>query len=130
MSVKTFTKAQLAELSKKPNSVVYQYASPDPLAEPIPLDIVEKQVLDCWARLQELRETDAQFEDIKKKVDAEFATLEETHPMLYSRIVNRESTQAHFDALMFVIKVKKEDPSDAGRAKVAQRLKEQFPMFK
>jgi hypothetical protein len=74
--------------------------------------------------------TDAEFYTIKSQLDVEFAALEKTHPNLYARIVDVKTTQAHFDALMFMINAHKEDPSAAGRDRVAQKLKEQFASAK
>ena len=134
MSAKTFTKSQLADLAKNPHNVVYECANRAPVAKPISLDKVEQQALNVWQRFQDLRAdrelTDAEFNTIKSQLDVEFAALEHSHPNLYARIVDRKTTQAHFDALMFIIKAQKEDPSDAGRERVAQKLKEQFPILK
>lgn len=134
MTARMLTDAQLAELAKNPNNVVYEYANREAPAEPMSLDQIEQQARDCWQRFRELRAdrelTDAQFDKIKQELDVEFEALEYSQPLLYTRIVDRETTQAHVDALMFIIKVKQEDPSDAGRAKVSEKIKEQFPILK
>jgi|APFre7841882793_1041355.scaffolds.fasta_scaffold25177_2 hypothetical protein len=122
---------KLAELARDPSNRVLCSVPSAPLSKPVPLDTVERNVRRCWKRYCELKGkkpelTPVEFNAIKATLDDEFKQFEFTHPTFYSQIVKPDATQEHIDTMLYIINVRREDPSEAGHAKVKERLKSQF----
>ena len=125
------TDEKLDELAKDPNNHVMRCVRSAPLPKPVSLDTVERNVRKCWRRYCELRGdkhelTLVEFNSIKAILDDEFKRFELTHPTFYSQIVKLDVTQQHIDTMLYIINMKREDPSEVGHAKVNERLKSQF----
>jgi hypothetical protein len=135
MDPQVLTDEKVKLLAEDPRNKVYRYVSRDPLPEPVPLDTVEQLIKNCWKRFSELRAealyknpvmTERAFVRIRNTMNQEFKTFTNTHPLIFDRIVNPESTQAHIDTLIYMVHLKRKDPSNEGRAQLAKHVVDKF----
>jgi hypothetical protein len=130
-SFQRLTDKDLARLAKNPNNHVMQSVVRPPCGVSVALDEVARTVNKCWERVSELRAaypkpTPQEASDVQKTLDTEFKSFAFTHPTFYAQIINQRTTQSHIDTMLYIIKVRQEDPSDEGKNKVTERLKKQF----
>ena len=138
MAKQTFvrmTDEQLAKLAEDPQNHVMQCVKRPPLAKCVPLDEVEASVHKMWGRVNALRAakpnpTPKDSSDIYQQIEKEFHEFKYTHPTFYTQILNPKATQSHIDTMLYIIQVRREDPSEEGQEKIKQRLKAQFTFSK
>lgn len=135
MDPQILTDERVAALAEDPRNKVYRYVSREPLAQAVPLDDVQRLVTSCWQRFSELRTaalaknqvmSKKAFVRIRDTMNEEFKDFSFTHPLIFDRIVNPESTQVHVDTLLFMINLRRNDPTEEGRAKLAKRVIDTF----
>ena len=135
MDPQVLTDEKVKLLAEDPRNKVYRYVSRDPLPEPVPLDTVEQLIKNCWTRFSELRVealsrnpvmTEQAFVRIRKTMQQEFKTFSNTHPLIFDRIVNPESTPDHIDTLIYMVHLRRQDPTNEGRAKLAKHVVDKF----
>lgn len=133
------TEEQAIELAKNPQNIVYHYADREPLPKAVPLDKVNLSVIKCWEKYKDLRReviaahgsvTQASYKKIHKKLSIEFANFSFTHPLIFDRIVHPETTQKQIDTILWMIEIKREEPGDSGRVKLAKHVMDKFAVTK
>ena len=129
------TDEKIAALAEDPRNQVYRYVSRERLPQAVPLDEVEQLVTDCWRRFSDLRGaalaknpvmSKKSFVRIRDTMNQEFKNFSFTHPLIFDRIVNPESTQVHVDTLLYMINLRRNDPTEAGRTRLAKKVMDTF----
>ncbi|MGB1272127.1 MAG: hypothetical protein ACPG5T_08640, partial [Endozoicomonas sp.] len=133
---------RLAELSKDPANLVYHYADREPLPEEdiVPVDQVRDKIERLFQVLQEFRRQfsekgvamqEKHWKRIKAKImsNPEWKSFSFTHPLIYDRIVNPETTEKEIEALMFMIFLhSRKDKVPNGKEVLAEYLLTNFSM--
>ena len=70
--------------------------------------------------------TEKTFVRIRKTMQHEFETFSHTHPLIFDRIVNPETTSAHIDTLIYMVHLRRREPTNEGRAKLAKHVVDKF----
>ena len=126
------SEAKARELADNPDNLVYYYKEREPLKSVVPLEDVESNVLQCWADFQWQRKqvqpemTKKKFDKIKVLLSQKWSEFAFTHPLIFDRIVHPETRQAEIDAILYMIQLKKAEPGDTGRVKLAKHVMDTF----
>lgn len=118
---------QLKDLSKDPKNIVVHFKEREKLkdSEIVPVDQVTEKIKNLYAFLTELRNgyisknqqiTKKRWNIIKKKILAqeEWKNFDYTHPLIFDRIVNPETTRKEIDALLKMTEMKQKNDTEDG----------------
>jgi hypothetical protein len=135
MDPQVLTDEKIAALAEDPRNQVYRYVSRERLPQAVPLDDVQQLVTNCWQRFNELRTaalaknpvmSKKAFVRIRDTMNHEFKSFSYTHPLIFDRIVNPETTPVHIETLLYMINLRRNDPTEAGRTQLAKRVMDTF----
>jgi len=135
---------KLKVLAKDPKNLVYHWKDREKLSENeiVPLAEVKDKVARLYALFTELRQAFVkknisirrkQWDYIKSKIksDPEWKRFSFTHPLIYDRIVNPETTEKEVQAIMFMINLREKQNTGSisdGKERLAKHVMDQFSM--
>lgn len=86
--------AKLEELAQDPRNIVYRYTDRPALAQPVPLDIVAKNVDDLWSICKHMScKHAAKRRQLVCEMEPRFLKFSETHPSIFDRVVHPDTTE-------------------------------------